>query len=211
MPLRSRRADEVGGHTMAADRLPRTRKEVVVETSALVTLSVTVFVATYLNNLRLARRKDRLDRVSKQLSDFYGPLLALSRAADRSWVGFMDRYRPNATYFWDDPNYPTTKQHEELFRLWMRHVFMPINLRMVDVVTNKADLLDEPYVPEFFLQLCAHVASYQAILQRWDNKDFEENAPEIPFPGREIIEYVEATFGRLKAEQNDLLGIEARA
>jgi len=188
-----------------------------VDTGALVTLSVTVFlagagfVATYLNNLRLARRKDRLDRVSKQLSDFYGPLLALSRAADRSWVEFMEKYRPDATSFWGDPMFPPTKQHEELFRLWMRHVFMPLNVRMVDVVTNKADLLDEPYVPEFLLQLCAHVASYQAILRRWDNEDFLENAPEISFPGEEIIEYAEATFRRLKAEQNDLLGVEARA
>ena len=186
------------------------------DTSTFVTLSVTVllaaagFFATYLNNLRLARRKDRLDRVSKQLSDLYGPLLALSRAADRSWIGFMDKYRPNATSFWDDPIYPTTEKHEELFRLWMRHVFMPLNVRMVDVVTNRADLLDEPYVPEFLLQLCAHVASYQAILKRWDNEDFLENAPEIPFPREEIIQYAEATFGRLKAEQNDLLGVEAR-
>jgi hypothetical protein len=186
-----------------------------VETSAIVTLSVTVFlagagfVATYLNNLRLARRKDRLDRVSKQLSDFYGPLLAISRAADRSWVGFMEKYRPNAEFFFDDPTFPTTKQHEELFRLWMRHVFMPLNLRMVDVVTNKADLLDEPYVPEFLLELCAHVASYQAILQQWDSEDFSENAPEVGFPGEEIIQYAEATFRRLKAEQNHLLGVEA--
>jgi hypothetical protein len=200
---------------MTADRIFR-RGGDVVDTSTLVTLSVTVllaaagFFATYLNNLRLARRKDRLDRVSKQLSDFYGPLLALSRAADRSWIEFMEKYRPDAKSFWDR-RYPPTEEQEGLFRLWMRHVFMPLNVRMVDVVTNKADLLDEPYVPEFLLQLCAHVASYQAILERWDNEDFLENAPQISFPGEEIIQYAEATFGRLKAEQNDLLGVEARA
>ena len=186
------------------------------DTSALVTLSVTVlvaaagFFATYLNNLRLARRKDRLDRVSKQLSDFYGPLLALSGAADSSWVGFRDKYRPGTPYFFDSED-PPTEEETELFRLWMRHVFMPLNVRMVDVVTNKADLLDEPYVPEFLLQLCAHVASYQAILQQWDNEDFSENAPEIGFPGEEIIQYAAVTFGRLKAEQNDLLGVGAQS
>jgi hypothetical protein len=187
------------------------------DTSALLTLSVTIllagagFVATYLNNLRLARRKDRLDRVSKQLSDFYGPLLALSGAADRSWAEFMDRYRPGAEAFFGDPASPPTRQHLELFRLWIRHVFMPLNVRMVDVVTNKADLLDEPCVPPFLLQLCAHVASYQAILQRWDNEDFLEDTTGIAFPAQEIIEYAESTFGRLKEEQNKLLGVDAGA
>jgi hypothetical protein len=181
-----------------------------VDTTTLVTLSVTLviavagYLATYLNTLRLARRKDRLDRVSKQLSDFYGPLLALSRAGGRSWEQFMNLYRPNKRYFWD-PDDPLTEEQEKVFRIWMRHVFMPLNVRMVDVVTNKADLLDEPEMPEFLFDLCAHVASYQAILKRWEDEDFSENTAGINFP-REIIEYAEATFTRLKAEQNRLLG-----
>jgi hypothetical protein len=182
------------------------------DTKALVTLSVTIllavagYLAAYLNTLRLARRKDRLDRVSKQLSDFYGPLLALSRAGGRSWEEFMDRYRPGNTAFWDEADPPTERQAES-FRLWMCHVFMPLNVRMVDVVTNKADLLDEPEVPGCLLELCAHVATYQAILKRWEDEDFSENTPDIPFPGQEIEEYAEATFSRLKAEQNRLLGV----
>jgi hypothetical protein len=183
-----------------------------VDKTTLVTLSVTVliavagYLATYLNTLRLARRKDRLDRVSKQLSEFYGPLLALERASGRSWMEFMQRYRPDARYFWDRDD-PPTEEQAEAFRLWMRHVFMPLNVRMVDVVTNKADLLDEPEVPECLLELCAHVATYQAILKRWEDEDFSEKVPDIPFPGLELAEYAEATFKRLKAEQNRLLGV----
>ena len=183
------------------------------DTSALVTLSVTVLIAaggyfaTYLNNLRLARRKDRLDRVSKQLSDFYGPLLALSRAGERSWAAFMDKYRPEARWFWDEEA-PPTEEQVNVYRLWVRQVFMPLNTRMVDVVTSKADLLDESHVPDILLQLCAHVASFQAILKRWDDEDFSENAPGIPLPGVQINEYAEATFRRLKAEQNQLLGVD---
>jgi hypothetical protein len=183
-----------------------------VDTRTLVTLLVTVllafagYLATYFNGHRLARRKDRLDRVSRQLSDFYGPLLALSRAGARSWDEFMESYRPDANYFWDEDD-PPTEEQAELYRIWMRSVFMPLNVRMFDVVTNKADLLDESEVPECLLQLCAHVASYQAILKRWENEDFSEHAAVINFPRLEIEEYAETTFTRLKAEQNRLLGV----
>ena len=172
--------------------------------TTLITVSVTIllaaagYIATYLNGLRLARRKDRLDRVSKQLSDFYGPLLALSRATERSWSAFVDAHG----------SMPSAEDRKAHFRLWMREVFMPLNIRMVDVVTNKADLLDEPYVPELLLELCAHVASYRAILKRWEEGDFSETAAKIPFPGPDLNAYAERTFARLKAEQNDLLGVK---
>jgi hypothetical protein len=44
------------------------------------TLTATVFVAlmgyaaTYLNSIRLSQRKDRLERIDRQLREFYGPL-----------------------------------------------------------------------------------------------------------------------------------------
>ena len=41
------------------------------------------YVVKYFNDLRLAQRKDRLDRVSHQLSDLYGPLFALNAAGGR--------------------------------------------------------------------------------------------------------------------------------
>jgi len=123
---------------------------------------------------------------------------------------FMQKYRPGAPYFWSNEN-PPTEEQAELFRLWMRHVFMPLNVRMVDVVTNKADLLEEPFVPECLLELCAHVASYQPVLKRWEDDDFSENTAVVNFPGLEIIAYADRKFQRLKAEQNELLGVEVSA
>ena len=37
------------------------------------------YFVTYRTNLRLAQRNDRLERINRQLSEFYGPLLALTR------------------------------------------------------------------------------------------------------------------------------------
>ena len=51
---------------------------------------------------------------------------------------------------------------EEAWRLWMRHVFMPLNTRMEELVITKAELLDAPTMPDCLLQLVAHVTAYRA-------------------------------------------------
>jgi hypothetical protein len=52
------------------------------------------YFVTYRTNLRLAQRNDRLERINRQLREFYGPLLALTRSNDQSLQVFQKRYRP---------------------------------------------------------------------------------------------------------------------
>jgi hypothetical protein len=138
-----------------------------------VVLAVVGYIATYVYGLRLAQRKDRLDRVNRQLSEFYGPLLALVSASQSSWEAFRGRYRPVPRSFWsDDP--PPTAEDQAIWRLWVTEVFMPLNLEMVDVVTHHADLLDERQMPPGLLTLCAHVASYKPVVKQWETGDFSE-------------------------------------
>src|SRR5215218_5306350 len=59
-----------------------------------VVVAVIGYFVTYRTNLRLAQRNDRLERINRQLSEFYGPLLALTRSSDQSWQAFRKRYRP---------------------------------------------------------------------------------------------------------------------
>lgn len=49
------------------------------------------YVATCLNGLRLSQRQERLARLNRQLSDFYGPLFALTEANSRSFHAFKER------------------------------------------------------------------------------------------------------------------------
>ena len=163
------------------------------------------FVATYQNNLSLARRKDRLDRVNRQLSDLYGPLLALVSASTRSWRAFRTRYRPTGGSYWD-PRTPPTQAEQEAWRRWMRHVFMPLNTRMEELVITKAELLDTSTMPDCLLQLVAHVAAYRAFIAQWDEGDFTQQKSLINFPNPDILEYAEQTFVKLKKEQQELLG-----
>jgi hypothetical protein len=65
-------------------------------------VAVAGYLLTYRNNLRLSERKDRLDRVTRQLRDFYGPLFATASASKAAWLVFRSECRPGGA-FWDKP------------------------------------------------------------------------------------------------------------
>jgi len=174
-----------------------------------VVAAVIGYVVTYGTNLRLAQRKDRLERINRQLSEFYGPLLALTRSSDQSWQAFRKRYRPGGGSFWkSDP--PPTPEDVVAWRLWMTTVFVPVHQRTMELVLERADLIEEPEMPPSLLTLCAHVNGYQAILKEWESGELsterEHNISIVNFPGQELAEYAATAFGRLKAEQAELLG-----
>jgi hypothetical protein len=179
-----------------------------------VVVAVLGYFVTYGTNLRLAQRNDRLERINQQLSEFYGPLLALTRSSGQSWQAFRQRYRPpGSESFWkNDP--PPTMEDAAAWRLWMTTVFIPVHQRMMELVLNRAHLIEEPEMPSCLLDLCAHVNGYQAILKEWETGEIsierEDNISVVNFPGQELAEYAAAAFGRLKAEQADLLGSTAK-
>lgn len=179
--------------------------EVVLPLAITVLLALVGYGATYAYNLKLARRQDRLSRVSRQLSDFYGPLFALSESGASIWDGFRTQYRPDGKSYWD-PADPPSEADAEAWRLWMTDVFMPLNRQMVGVVVQKADLLDESEMPEVLLDVCAHVAAYEAVLKQWTRGDFSRNTSVVDFPRRALVRYTRESFRRLKREQNQLLG-----
>jgi hypothetical protein len=175
-----------------------------------VCIAVIGYFVKYRTDLRLAQRNDRLERINRQLSEFYGPLLALTRSSGQSWQAFRKRYRPpGSESFWkSDP--PPTREDAIAWRLWMTTVFMPVHQRMMELVLNRADLIEEPEMPPSLLDLCAHVNGYQAILKEWEKGEIstarEDNISVVNFPGEKLAEYAATAFGRLKAEQAELLG-----
>jgi hypothetical protein len=185
------------------------------EAVAMVGVAVAVigYFVTYRTNLRLAQRNDRLERINSQLSEFYGPLLALTRSSDQSWQAFRKRYRPGGGSFWkSDP--PLTVEDAAAWRLWMTTVFVPVHQQMMELVLNRAHLIEEPDMPSCLLTLCAHVNGYQAILKEWETGEIsierEDNISIVNFPGEELAAYAATAFSRLKAEQAELLGSTAK-
>ena len=129
------------------------------KTAGTIFVALVGFLVTYVVNLRLARRKDRLERINEQLRDLYGPLYALEISARSAWMEFRKQYRPDRRYWQDDP--PPTAEEAQAWRTWMKSVFMPINRRMRDVVVTKAHLIDGSEMPQSLRDLAAHVSAYE--------------------------------------------------
>ncbi len=173
----------------------------------LLTLSVTILVAlfgylaTYTINLRTAQRKDKLERVNQQLREFYGPLFSLIFASDKAFSTFIDKV---------DVRGKRVEQltPEELaeWQTWVSQVFMPLNLRMEKIIIENADLMDETQMPDCLPTLCAHVYAYKIILMKWESGDTSDFWPGVRFPGKELLDYVQLAYLRLKAEQAEILG-----
>ncbi len=170
------------------------------------TLIVTVGLALigYLYTLFLARRKDRLKRINRQLSDLYGPLYALSSTGAHVWTSFRSQHRPHKGSFWKAGS-PVDDKDADAFRSWIRSVFMPLNRQMMELVVNRADLLEGTEIPACLLDLCAHISSYEALLVQWEKGDHSMNEPIVNFPRRELQDFAEKEFCRLKQEQDAVL------
>jgi hypothetical protein len=135
-----------------------------VSDEALVTAVITValafigYVATYINNIRINQRQARLDRVNRQLSELYGPLLATVESVDRVWNYFVKKYqvsvrgKDNVLYFGDEP---ADEPELEVWRIWLQTVFMPSNRRLYELILAKTDLLRDDDMPEDALDLCS--------------------------------------------------------
>jgi hypothetical protein len=162
------------------------------------------YFATYINNLRLSQRSEELARVNRQLSELYGPLFALTQASDTAWKAFTSAKGPGNENIFAMERSPTEAELQQ-WRLWMITVFMPINLRIYEIILAKSDLLIETKMPECLLLFCAHVTAYQAVLKKWENNDYSEHLSLIDYP-MEIIEYSHTSYQTIKAEQERLLG-----
>jgi hypothetical protein len=171
------------------------------------TLLVTVLVAMigFSYTLHLARRKDRLRRISRQLSEYYGPLYSLCKSGEFVWRSFRETHRPGSGSYWKATTTPVSEADAHAFRTWMSAVFMPMNRAMKEIVVRRADLLEDTEMPPCLLQLCAHVSAYEALERQWEEHNFYEHRPNVNFPRKALTEYAEREYSRLKVEQAKLL------
>ncbi len=175
-----------------------------VTTVVTIVLAFSGYLVTYFNGLRLSQRNQRLERVSRQLGEFYGPLYGLTNSEAAVFKIFRSRYRPGQHFFSHDD--PPSETELEAWRLWMTTVFAPINNRMYELVLSKSDLLIETEMPQCLRDLCAHVVGYQLVMKKWERGDFSENLSLLVFPQIELLKYVDESFDALKREQAKLLG-----
>jgi hypothetical protein len=103
----------------------------------------------------------QLDRLRRQLSEFYGPLYMLSTSttqlAKATW----------GTDIWDD--------------VW-RGTLVPAHLQIETILLSKIDLLDEQQIPESFLNFIKHSQFNRAYVPRegYGGLSYFEKA--VPYP-----------------------------
>ena len=87
----------------------------------------------------------------------------------------------------------------------MSNIFMPINLKMEQVIVENAHLIEGVAMPAPFLELLAHVEVYRAVIKKWEKNDFSEHTSYLDFP-QEFEDYVSHAFVSLKRRQFHLIG-----
>jgi hypothetical protein len=178
-------------------------QKLLLTTGITIELAFIGYLVTYVNSLRLSQRAEQLARVNRQLAEYYGPLFALTQAGDSAWAAFGgEKFRPGSEAFFEGRE--IAEGDLRAWRTWMKTVFMPTNRRIYECILTKSDLLIEPKMPQCLLDLCAHVASYEPVLAAWDAGDYSEHTGLLNFPD-DIVEYAQASFEKLKAEQQKLM------
>jgi hypothetical protein len=175
-----------------------------VTTAVTVVLAFTGYMFTYLNSVRLSQRNERLERVSKQLGELYGPLYGLINSETTIFGIFRSIYRPDKHFFSEED--PPSEEDLKAWRAWMTTVFGPMNDQMYELILTKTDLLIETEMPPCLLELCAHVVGYRLVFKQWEQGDYSENMSLLPFPQVEFQKYVDESYNALKREQAKLLG-----
>ena len=86
-----------------------------------VALALIGYIATYVNNLILTRRKERLDLINKAINDFYGPLYVIAHVGQTAYAAFVAKIGKG-----NDPNLerPLTENQFTEWRLWVINVFV---------------------------------------------------------------------------------------
>jgi hypothetical protein len=74
-----------------------------------------------------------------------------------------------------------------------------------ETVVTQAHLLDQDKMLGCLLELCAHVATYEAILGQWAESDFSQHVSAVPFPRKALTDYAVESFVPLKSKQHGLL------
>ncbi|MFJ9841641.1 hypothetical protein ACIRYZ_14455 [Kitasatospora sp. NPDC101155] len=176
--------------------------------AAMVTACASIMIAAmayWLNHqgeTRRSLRKARIDWVSSQLKDLYGPLLVLTETNEKAWNEYHRLYILPADS--GPAGIPLTEPEEARWRTWVEAVFAPTAQKMREIITARGDLIIGGEMPPVVLDFCAHAATYDALLANWDKADPSKSTL-IRHPGNRFLSYVRESYGSLKAEQALLL------
>jgi len=171
-------------------------------------VALVTFILTSWTNRRQGALQAQLTRVNLQLANLYGPLLALTRSNSEVWSTFFERHRVSPADFLNET--PVGDAQRRLWIEWMQTVFMPSNRKIVQLIENRTDLLEDDSMPEVLMKFYAHAAGFEVTLKRWQDGDYSLLTSVINHPGSAMSEYAVQSFALLKIRQRELLEATSR-
>ncbi|MFF4319978.1 hypothetical protein [Streptomyces sp. NPDC001568] len=166
--------------------------------SASIVVAVLAFLLNQRAQIRQERRQARITRINSQLRELYGPLNTLVSSNERVWDALRASFVPDK-----DARDPAAESGE--WQKWRDQVLIPTNHRMRDLIIQHADLIDEAVMPLPLRDFCAHVLALD--ISAMEEREGSPRSALIAHPGKDFTAYIEASFSRLKSEQNRLLGM----
>ena len=178
------------------------------------------FLFTYFNSKSVEERKARIERVNRQLKEFYGPLLACVSSTSSAKRAMIKQLLGSEGIREESLQAVVRRDSRaaKAYQSWMELVLQPLNERAAKVVTENIDLLEGSTIQPLLLQLVAHVFSNRVLIASW-NDPRDQSAvggdgkgggggglsSAIPYPER-LEEFVAREFGKMKRVQAELLG-----
>ncbi|MYY04020.1 MULTISPECIES: hypothetical protein [unclassified Streptomyces] len=163
-------------------------------------IAITVYWLNHRGEVHRSLRKERINWVSSQLKDLYGPLLVLAETNERAWREYRREYFPHR----DPLQGPPAESGSIRWHVWVETVFAPRAQQIRELVTARGDLIIEREMPAVVLDFCAHAATYDALLADWDTVAVNDSTL-IRHPGSSFLSYVRESYATLKSEQEELL------
>ncbi|MCX2183451.1 hypothetical protein KV205_23395 [Streptomyces sp. SKN60] len=174
----------------------------IVTACASILIAIIAYWLNHQGESRRSQREARIDRVSSQLRDLYGPLLVLTETNEKAWSEYCRRYiTPTGV---GPAAVPLSELEEARWRTWVEAVFAPAAQKMREVITTRGDLIVEGEMPPVVLEFCAHAATYEALLANWGGAGPSKSTL-VRHPGSRFLSYVRESYGSLKAEHALLL------
>lgn len=144
------------------------------------------------------RRREPLDLLNKRIEEFYGPLYFRVEAGQRACLALLKK--PGK----DSVEKDATEDDLKEWRAWVVNVFHPGNLQIEKIIIEKSYLIVEDRIPDCLVAFITHFSGYKVLIDKWNNKDFDQNFSAIDFP-KNMKKYVHEAYRKLKSEQLQLI------
>ncbi|MFJ1880827.1 MULTISPECIES: hypothetical protein [unclassified Streptomyces] len=174
----------------------------IVTAGAGIVIAVMAYWLNHRGEVHRSLRKERINWVSSQLRDLYGPLLVMAETNERAWREYRRAYFPPDPG--ESPEGSLTQSVSMRWHVWVETVFAPRAQQIREIVTARGDLIIEREMPAVVLDFCAHAATYDALLADWETAAVNDSTL-IRHPGNGFLSYVRESYIALKAEQEELL------